>query len=200
VPDQLTPYVVRHRFRATPTGWPCVQIGPGVATVNFVSEYTWEAFRDTVLYFIPMLTDAYETAGRPIRPTSVVLRYVNSVRFDPTTTDVLDYIGRNLNLRVQLPAPIQQSVVRQGVPEGLVLRVGFPLSRPLGVGYVQVGNGTRDSAPSLVWDLSVASSDARAPRLDTGFAQWLDEAHDVMEDWFFALVEGDLQQQFGDTH
>ena len=199
VPDQLTPHVVRHRFRATPDGWPCVQLGPGVATVNFVSEYTWQAFRDTVLYFAPLLTNAYETAGHPIEPTSVVLRYVNSVPFVAARDDLIDYIGANLNVALRLPKAIAESEVREGPPEGFVLRVGLPLRRPAGVGYVQIGNGTHENAPALVWDLSVASTGERAPRMDATFAQWLNEAHELIEDWFFALIENKLEREFGEV-
>lgn len=199
VPDQLTPHVVRHRFRASPGGWPCVQLGPGVATVNFVSNYTWQAFRDTVLYFTPMLSNAYESSGHPLEATSVVLRYINSVPFEATRDDVIQYIAENLNLALDLPDLIENSDLRDGPPEGLVLRVGFPLKRPPGVGYVQIGNGAHDSAPALVWDLSIASTGQHAPRMDATFAQWLNDAHAVIESWFFALIENKLEREFGEA-
>jgi uncharacterized protein (TIGR04255 family) len=197
VPDQLTPYVVRHRFRAKAGGWPCVQIGPGVASVNFVSDYTWKSFRETVLYFTPLLTAAYADSGHPLVATSVLLRYVNGVPFDSARTDIVEYIANHLNVRLAVPQEIGESATRDGVTEGIVVRIGLPLSRPAGVGYVQVGNGTRDEKPALIWDLSVSSVNAGAPRLNGGFPDWLDQAHEVLEDWFFALIKGPLEAEFG---
>lgn len=45
VPDELVDDVVQHRFRVSETGWPLVQIGPGVFSVNSTADYTWWDFR-----------------------------------------------------------------------------------------------------------------------------------------------------------
>ena len=44
-------------------------------------------------------------------------------------------------------------------------------------------------APAFVWDLSVTSADALAPALTDRFSIWLDSAHDVLESWFFAMID-----------
>jgi uncharacterized protein (TIGR04255 family) len=199
VPDQMTPYVVRHRFRAAPGAWPCVQLGPGVATVNFVTDYTWERFRENILYFVPILVETYRRAGQPLDATGVTLRYVNSVALDPDATDVVDYVRSRLNLGISLPQTIERSRYRRGAPEGVVLRLGLPLATPDAIGYIQIGSGKRKSAPALVWDLSVIAAASRAPALDERFAGWLDQAHEVMEEWFFALIAGELEARFGDA-
>jgi uncharacterized protein (TIGR04255 family) len=50
----------------------------------------------------------------------------------------------------------------------------------------------------LIWEISVHSKDEDAPKLTEleTFWSWLGSAHDVIEKWFFKLIEGDLEKQF----
>ena len=49
-PQDMLPYVVRHKYRPEEDGWPIIQLGPGVATANFTSPYTWSDFRELSLF------------------------------------------------------------------------------------------------------------------------------------------------------
>jgi uncharacterized protein (TIGR04255 family) len=53
VPEMMTPYIVRNRFRKTKGGWPLVQVGTGILSVNDTEGYDWSTFR-------PMLRKAIE--------------------------------------------------------------------------------------------------------------------------------------------
>ena len=44
MPHQMFPYAPHHQFRAQPGGWPLVQFGPGILTVNETELYSWERF------------------------------------------------------------------------------------------------------------------------------------------------------------
>src|SRR5438034_9047205 len=39
VPEEMTSHVVHHRFRKTPSGWPLIQVGPGIFSVNEAVRY-----------------------------------------------------------------------------------------------------------------------------------------------------------------
>jgi len=195
VPEQMTPHVVRHRFRASPGGWPCVQLGPGVATVNFTAEYSWSSFRETVLWVLPQIEQAYEGV-RALSPEFVLLRYVNAIPFNVSSADVLSFLPEKLHVAVTLPEAIARYQSRAGAPDGFIARVGLPLSRPRGTGAIQVATGVRDNEPSLVWEQSMSSKSPHAPSIAAIGESWLDEAHAVMEDWFFALIDGDLETRF----
>src|SRR5688572_5700647 len=45
MPEQITPYLVRNRFRKTKGGWPLVQVGPGILSANDTEAYDWSTFR-----------------------------------------------------------------------------------------------------------------------------------------------------------
>ncbi|WP_242529248.1 hypothetical protein [Methylacidimicrobium sp. B4] len=36
----------------------------------------------------------------------------------------------------------------------------------------------------------------RTPSIPDGFSRWLDKAHDLTDDWFFKLIEGELESTF----
>jgi uncharacterized protein (TIGR04255 family) len=196
MPDQITPYIVKYRFRPTPNGWPCVQIGPGVASINFTTGYDWPKFRDAALAFIAKVVAAYTSTGNRLVPTSVLLRYINAVAFDATREDALDFLKNRLNVQVALPDAIRRHENASGPPDAIVFRAGFPLTRPKAVASVQLGTGTHNNAPAFVWDLAVASTNGAAPSITEGFSEWLDQAHEVAEAWFFSLIEGRLMETF----
>ena len=39
LPDEMVGYTVQHRFRAQPGGWPLIQLGPGILSVNETDSY-----------------------------------------------------------------------------------------------------------------------------------------------------------------
>ncbi len=92
LPAELIPFVPTHRFRIGADQWPLVQIGPGIATLNFTTLYRWEGFRATAAEFIEHLASAYESAAALEAPTAMSGRrrpdYARSVRIRRKTTAV----------------------------------------------------------------------------------------------------------------
>lgn len=102
MPEGATPHLARFRFRKAAGGWPVVQIGPGVATVNFTETYTWDAFRAAVLGFVPHLRSVYDDVY-PLKPTSVLLRYINAVELDYSKNDALKFLEEKMHVLLRLP-------------------------------------------------------------------------------------------------
>src|SRR5690242_14184345 len=63
VPDDITPQVVKFRFRAAPGGWPVVQAGPGIASLNFTKDYTWPSFQNAAENLWMSLAQAFASVG-----------------------------------------------------------------------------------------------------------------------------------------
>lgn len=200
VPDEITPYIVKYRFRVTKDGWPLVQAGPGVASLNFTGSYKWDKFLAAAKNFIPKLIEAYvpSPAAEQEAPTfsSVMLRYINAVELD-FEEDIVDYISKNLHTKVVLPKKIAQSPVVSGNPEKFELNITNPLNEPRGLGSLRLAKGTYSGHPAIIWELIVRSIDADAPQNPESFEEWLRKAHDVAESWFNTLIEGNLEKQFG---
>lgn len=95
VPDELTPHIVHHRFRVSPNGWPLLQVGPGVFTVNDTVNYRWTDFEKRINNAVPKLVSAYP------RPDSlkfevVMPRYINAISLDVVDVNVLEFLNAKM--------------------------------------------------------------------------------------------------------
>ena len=203
IPEELTGYSVRHQFRASENGWPLVQLGPGIATVNFTPPYTWKMFKGTVRFFVPQLSAAYKgvVPGDPdyqLRLNRVMLRYVNAVEFDWPSDNALEFLSNKLHTNFNLPPKITETDIVSGSPNSLNLQIGYPISEPKGQCIIRLATGSVRQENGLIWELMFLASGKDAPQLTNidGFMAWVDNAHDVVERWFFSLIEGDLHKQF----
>jgi hypothetical protein len=152
------------------------------------------------LYLRNNLLEAYE--DEELEVDVVVLRYRNGEPFDYAARNVLEFLQRNLNTKIQLPDHIPGQGASTRWPTTANVRLAFDLVDPAGTGVVQFVSGTRTREDPttqrtaeedvLLWQLEVASGGDDAPPLsdEDKFSEWLVSAHAVIHDWFFSLVEG----------
>ena len=196
LPPEVLSYRAMHRFRVGEGQWPLVQIGPGVAVLNFTTSYTWDRFRRAATVFIEKLNDAYRVATKRIpQLTRVTLRYINSLEFRFEEQNVLDFMRDKLHIACAIPREMVTPDTVAGPPASVRFEVRYPLTRPDALGILNVRRGTRADKAALVWELLVVSADRQVPDLDE-LPQWLSDAHGVVEPWFFRLIEGDLYRLF----
>jgi uncharacterized protein (TIGR04255 family) len=207
VPLEMVPYVVRHQFRVGKEGWPLLQLGPGVATVNFVRPYSWEEFKDTALYLRSKLVEAY--TEMVLVPERLILRYQNLVACEHSSGELLECLQNSLNTSIVLPTHIPGFVAPIGNPTGGNISLTFDLANPKGKGTVRFASGTKTQTnpdtneatviEHIIFDLIIASKNGDAPDYadEHEFTNWLDTAHAVIHEWFFSLIEGPLREKFG---
>lgn len=195
LPDVLTPYVVKQRFRVAEGRWPVVQIGPGVATVNYTDPYTWEGFRDQVVDISPKIQQSYEGVAT-FRPRQLLIRYIDALDFDPGGSDVLAFMRDQMHMRVDLPEEIAAYEHRTGNPVSASLSVELPLRRPTGSATLHIHTGERSGRSALIWDLRLITRNDAAANAFAHLRDWMEEAHDVAYDWFKALSKGNLYATF----
>jgi uncharacterized protein (TIGR04255 family) len=204
-PQEVLPHVVRHRFWSGDKQWPVLQLGPGVATVNFIRPYTWDKFKDEALFLRSCVLSSYRDQIPKIE--AAVLTYRNGVPFQYTDDSVLDFLRENLNTVVQLPRHIPGAPSGKEAPTSANLAFTFDLISPNGTGRVQVGTATGRLPDShmenevdelVVWELEVASRASVAPQLvgDLEFTEWLASAHAAIHEWFFSLIDGRLFKSY----
>jgi uncharacterized protein (TIGR04255 family) len=71
---------------------------------------------------------------------------------------------------------------------------------PKGTGILRFSNGTKNEEPVIVWQIAVRSLNDEVPQEKEKLRVWLDEAHKVVEKWFFTLIRGELQDTFEAQH
>ena len=206
VPPGLFPYVVRYRFRPGEGEWPLMQLGPGVATVNFTKSYTWDRFKEASLYLRSKLLQAYR--GADLIAETLILRYRNGIPFEYGSEDLLRFLEERLNTSIALPPQIPGFAGSTAWPSSASIVLTFDLSDPRGTGTVRLSTGGRRQAKTgadrdsvvkmLLWQFEVASGGADAPdiREDGKFTSWLTSAHALVHEWFFASIEGPLAREY----
>jgi len=199
VPDEITPHEVKYRFRKADGEYPLIQLGPGIATLNFTNGYHWDAFFTAAKVFVGNLIEAYRIGGGDQKPrfSSILLRYINAVEVDPHNFDIMDYLSAKLHTKVVLPKDVVTSPQISGAPVGFYLSTSCPLNTPESVGTIRFSTGQSSGKPAVIWDLSIQSEKDRSPREVGECEAWLTSAHDVAESWFFSLIKGELEAQFG---
>jgi len=195
IPEELTAYAVRHRFRADHDAWPVTQIGPGILTVNETEGYTWPGFQSLVMEAQAALFEAYPSE-RALEPVRTELRYIDAIPFNPQKLDVLEYLKENLHTNVTVDQDLFDECVVRTSPTDMNLKLGFPLARPKGIGIISFAIGKKGDEPSIIMNTVVRSLNDDAPKQATGIEEWIDQAHAVTHKWFFTLIRGRLRSIF----
>lgn len=195
LPDELVGYMVQQRFRVGPDRWPVLQVGPGVMTLNDAGDYMWDDFRARATMAVRRLFEAHPQPDG-LRVNGLTLRYIDAVGLDATADDVVAFLRQMMRVTVDLPASLLDDPALSRSPEHLQLETRYRCGRPPGSMTVRFTTAQRDEHPSLVWESVMQSAEADVPAVPEGFPDWLDAAHDLTDDWFFKLIEGQLERRF----
>jgi uncharacterized protein (TIGR04255 family) len=175
--------------------WPLVQLGLGLTTLNETSKYTWDDFRERAVAVVGRLFDAHPKPS-DLRIESLVLRYIDAIEFDYSSDNILGFLKDKMKVRVELPDALFDTTGVAPSPHQLNWQCAFGLTEPRGNVTVKFATGKREKQPALIWETIVGSAGDQLPGMPEGFQDWLNEAHDVTDDWFFKLIEGDLERRF----
>jgi uncharacterized protein (TIGR04255 family) len=194
VPDALVAHAVQHRFRRDVEAWPLVQLGPGILTVNDTEAYRWSDFRSRSSAALAALYDAHPRP-QELRLDRLMLRYIDAVPI-ADGDDVLAFLREKLKVSVTLPTELFSAGTVQPAPAHAILHASFACGSPKGTVTLRFSTGQHRGARAVIWETIFESVGAELPELPARFAQWLDGAHDLVDDWFFALIAGELEARF----
>lgn len=196
IPSELVPQMVRFRFRPGGNRYPLLQLGPGIAAINFIADgYSWREFRTQAEYLIDNLQKAYEDANYELQPESVALRYSNLFRFDDYG-GAMEFVAEKFRSEIVLPLNVDAD------PINFDINLNYALEEPSNaIGALRIATASQQDSSAMgdnivVLNLTVASQTDYAPQFDDNLLQWLDSAHDVVHNWFFAFVTGDLLARY----
>lgn len=195
IPDEIVGQTVQHRFRYGLNDWPLLQVGPGILTLNDTHKYVWSDFRSRSLTAIDKLFEAYPKPT-DLKIESLLLRYIDAIEFDYLARDLLGFLQEKMKVAISLPDSLfANREVRQN-PAIFSLQAAFVCQNPKGLVTVRFASGQKDARPALLWETLVESKGESAPIMPKGFAGWIDAAHTITDEWFFKLIEGELERRF----
>ena len=127
---------------------------------------------------------------------SIVLRYIDAVPYDDPGCNVLTFLREKLKVQASLPEVLFKGTGVASRPEELNWQMSFVCNSPAGRVHLRFATGTRKGAPALLWETMVQTVGDDVPPLPSEFPAWLEAAHSTTHDWFFKLIEGDLERRF----
>lgn len=195
LPDDMVGQFVQHRFRAGKDDWPLVQVGPGIFTVNDTHRYTWTDFQRRANEAVKRLFDAHPSVS-DLRIQSLVLRYIDAVEYNYQDENVFSFLQEKMRVGISLPDSLFQNTGVEHRPKSFAWQAHFKSSRPSGRVHVSFATGQKEDKPAILWETMVQSVGEDLPPMPDGFPAWFDAAHEITDDWFFKLIEGELQRRF----
>jgi uncharacterized protein (TIGR04255 family) len=196
MPDEIAAYLVQHRFRRKDKGWPLIQLGPGIITLNDTEGYLWDDFANRVSDVINITFDAYPDAEEKLRVNSLLLRYIDAIEFDYSKNNIFEFLKNQLKIGVSMHNKLFDDTGVNNLPLSYDLRFAFHSSKPKGAVRLRFVRGKRKGVDSIVWETMVESVSENCPKNKNEIIYWVNEAHNVTHDWFFKLIEGELYERF----
>lgn len=174
-----------HRFRTGRSGYPLVQVGPGVLTLNTTDDnYFWDQFYQWAESLIGTFLEVYP-GDEFFKPN---LLYLDFFEFDYSSGNVLQYINDNFNLEIT-----QGFLQNPGYP--FHLDQGFFYETSLGYLTVTLKKGQNSEKKNgIVMQSSLQNQNELNKKED--ILGWLDEAHRFSSNLFKEITKGKLYQSF----
>ncbi len=193
MPDEMLENVIQHRFRKGETTWPLIQIGPGIFAVNDTNNYVWNDFEKRTLKGVSTLFEIYPDSKNLII-SDLMLRYINAVKFDFENDDIFQFLRDKMQLEISMPSQLFEEVEVEKKPLNFNWVFSFPCAKPKATITLGFGRGKTQDTDALVWETLVQSKSPDIPKLPSELDRWLNDAHDIAEDWFFKLAENLLER------
>ncbi len=196
VHPEAGPFVVRHRMRKERNGWPLMQIGPGIITINDSKGYSWSNFRDLILKVMESIIDLYPTGGFPLNFVKSEIRYINAIPFDVQREHALTYLSEKLHMKIELDRQIFETNEVSDKPNAVSLNLAYALNRPVGNLMLSANLGQVEMKPGYIVQSVIQSMGETVPQEESSMDSWLKDAHEVAENCFLSLCKGPLLQKF----
>ena len=197
IPEEIVANVVHHRFRVAPDAWPVIQVGPGIFTLNAASDYKWEDFLPRAVTAVKRFYEAYPRID-DLKIVHLALRYIDAVDFDCSTDSALVFLQDRLKVGVTLPESLFHNTGVENEPRSFVSQYAFKCEAPRGLISIRFADGLKNNQPVLLWETTVESTGDDVPKMPDSFEVWLEAAHKITGDWFFKMIEGELERRFSD--
>jgi uncharacterized protein (TIGR04255 family) len=183
-------------MRKEKNGYPLIQVGPGIVTVNDSKGYSWVKFRALALRLIESVSELYPTDAFPLNFIKAEIRYVNGIRFDIARENPLTFLAEKLHMKVELDSELFEQTTIHERPNALGLNWACALEKPMGNLAVSANLGQFEGKPAFIQQTLIQSFGELVPSDMRSFTPWLEEAHATAENCFQIFCKGNLMERF----
>lgn len=187
------PYQVQHQYRKTLDGWPLMQLGPGILTVNETEGYEKENFLALCSRITSTLFDFWQHNGRSPALSHVAIRYIDADENSGPVLGFLKKLGVNVAFENRL---FNADVFPDTAPIDFQLSSTFRSTQPVGVFGFSAGIGQKHGQPAVVWESQLAAGGPECAAFIENPGGWLKQANQACHDVFFAMINGELEERY----
>ena len=101
-----------------------------------------------------------------------------------------------MKMKINLQQELFEGTGVDKPPFGLDLRFSFPSTKPNGIIHLRFARGKRKGIDVLIWEEAVQLTEIDASMAEEEIIAWVNEAHTLIDDWFFKVIEGELLRRF----
>jgi uncharacterized protein (TIGR04255 family) len=193
---ETTPYVLRHRIRKEKNGYPLIQVGPGIVTLNHSKGYSWTEFKALALRMVESVVELYPSEAPLLNFIKAELRFVNGIRFDLARENPLAFLEEKLHMKVEMSPEFNEQNILSERPNAFGLNLAYALEKPMGNLAISANLGQFDNKPAFIQQCVIHSFGELVPTDVSNFTPWLDEAHAVGISCFQIFCKGELIDRF----
>lgn len=193
---ETSPYIVRHRMRKEKNGYPLVQVGPGIVTVNEAKGYSWTSFRSNILKVIEAIFDLYPEDADPLQMIRCEIRFLNGVPLEAKNENPLAFLEEKLHTKIEIDPDFYLLNQINPQPHSVSLNLAYHLQKPMGHFALSAQLGQMNGMDAYIFQTLIQSTQEAIPSSLKPFGLWLNEAHDVAENSFVTFCKGSLMEKF----
>lgn len=175
------------RFRTEKDGYPLIQVGPGLLTVNTVGdEYDWDTHRNDISF---VLENFFNSINLSSKSLSVTLAYIDFLSFDFEKNNILAFLSKKLHTDISM-----KFIGSEGdIPQIFNLTVGY--SESVGTVNINVARGQNNAKEDgVAIQTNIVMSNIAFNQSEIELR--LDKAHDRCSDLFKLMTKGELYESF----
>jgi len=196
MPDEFWPYTVQHQFRKSDNGWPLIQVGPGIMSLNDTKEYVWADFEKRIMGLLDVLFEIYPSSNGGLTPNGLLLRYIDAIEFDFEKDNIINFLRDKLKTTIDIHEKLFNDTGVSKLPSEFDLRFSFQTNEPPGAIRIRFVRGKKNKNNALIWETQVSSFDEKVPKNKEDIINWVSKSHKLTHDWFFKLIDGELYERF----
>ena len=194
---EATPFIPRHRMRQGKNGYPLMQVGPGILTINMAKEYSWSTWKKWILRVIESVIELYSPTKIPLNFIKAEIRYVNAIRFDLARENPLSFLAEKLHTKIEIDSELFEKNQINHRPNSVGLNLAYVLDKPSAQLALSMNLGQFDGKPAYILQTLVHSFGEMVPSDKESFEPWLEDSHEVALHCFQVFCKGALMEKFG---
>jgi len=189
------------RLRPNQSGWPLIQIGPGIMTVNIVPPYNgWSEFRRFISTALDLLFSSYPVAEKTLAPNRVHLRYIDALGEQYGMDRYTDFVSSHLCAPMPVSPEILDGVVADPKTITYAIDSRFKVKSPEdSTARIRISPGKTRGRDAVILEFHCDAGLKGGFQSKDVLMAWYDQAHEMLHTLFDKTVSSDVKKNFGDS-